>query len=54
MTKGDFFFKSNLVGLHVENNSIMKYARILNCTSMNITFVYLGIPIGVDTRKICT
>lgn len=45
------FFKSNLVGLGVDDLTLSKFVDILNYHCTKIPFVYLGIPIGANPKK---
>lgn len=48
------FSKSSLVSINVDQRDCLSCARILNCNTMSFPFTYLGLPVGVDTRKIST
>lgn len=45
------FFKSKLIGIEVDNNSLLQFARLLNCKITKIPFVYLTILIGANSRN---
>ena len=48
------FHKSSLVGIHVEQRELNICASLLNCAIMRIPFIYLGLLVGVDARKMST
>ncbi|KHN01947.1 hypothetical protein glysoja_040779, partial [Glycine soja] len=45
------FFKSSLGAIGVENDLLTRFAGMLNCRLMHISFLYLGIPVGAIHRK---
>ncbi|XP_068487111.1 uncharacterized protein [Phaseolus vulgaris] len=45
------FFKSKIGALGVDRNVLEMFSEILNCSIMNILFVYLGLPIGGNSAK---
>ncbi|KAL5124420.1 hypothetical protein HKD37_02G004816 [Glycine soja] len=45
------FFKSSFGGIHVDQNWINTNAKMVNCTTMTILFVYLGLLVGANARK---
>jgi len=45
------FFKSKIGALGVDRNVLEMFYEILNCSIMNISFVYLGLPIGGNSAK---
>lgn len=45
------FSKSKIGGIGVGSSLIQNYASILNCDSMSLPFVYLGILIGASLRR---
>lgn len=45
------FHKSKLGEICVEEAVIEMFDSFLNCRMMNISFVFLGIPIGANPRK---
>lgn len=44
--------KSMLTGVNVSDSWLSKAAVVMNCKKGSIPFVYLGLPIGEDARKI--
>lgn len=46
------FHKSRFEGIGVEKEVVDRYSNILNCKVLSFLFVYLGIPIGANTRKV--
>jgi len=38
----------------VDQDEARRYAKVLNCNIMTIPFVYLGLPVGADARKVNT
>jgi hypothetical protein len=46
------FHKSMLTGVNVTGSWLSKAARVLNCHVGTFPFVYLGLPIGGDPRKL--
>ncbi|WJX49459.1 hypothetical protein P8452_35893 [Trifolium repens] len=48
------FWKSSLMGIHVENNFMEMASTFLNCIRGSIPFKYLGLPVGANPRKMAT
>lgn len=48
------FFKSSMASLNVEMRLIQVFANILNCKIMEIPFIYLGLLVGSNSRKLTT
>lgn len=48
------FLKSRFGAIGVDGEAIEKYARYLNCRILNLPFMYLGLPNGVNSRKVET
>jgi hypothetical protein len=46
------FNKSMLVGLNIEESWLIEAASILNCKVGKVPFLYLGLPIGGDPRRL--
>jgi len=46
------FHKSLLTGVNVSGSWLYEAAMILNCRVGTLPFVYLGFPIGGDSRKL--
>jgi hypothetical protein len=46
------FHKSMLTGVNVPDSWLSEAALVLNCRRGTIPFVYLGLPIGGDPRKL--
>jgi len=46
------FNKSMLVGLNIEQSWLIEAASILNCKVGKVPFLYLGLPIGGDPRRL--
>ena len=46
------FSKSQLVGVNVEGSWLVEAARLLQCRVGHLPFVYLGLPIGGNTRHL--
>jgi len=46
------FHKSLLTGINVSNSWLYEVAMVLNCRVGTLPFVYLGLPIGGDSRKL--
>ena len=46
------FHKSMLTGVNVSDSWLSEAALVLNCRKGTIPFVYLGLPIGGDSRKL--
>lgn len=45
------FHKSRIGGVGVVNNSLLSFASMLNCSLMQLPFIYLGLPIGGNPRR---
>lgn len=45
------FYKSRFGGIGVDQQSVKRYAKYLNCKILSIPFVYLGIPIEANPRR---
>lgn len=48
------FHKSKLTGVSVSDDIIARFAALLHCRVMEIPFVYLGLPVGGNPRRVCT
>jgi len=46
------FNKSMLTGVNIPNTWLSEAALVMNCRRGLIPFVYLGLPIGSDSRKL--
>jgi len=46
------FFKSQLVGVNVAGLWLSEAARSLQCRVGSLPFVYLGLPIGGNVRRL--
>jgi len=46
------FNKSMLTGVNVPETWLSEAASVMNCRTRTIPFVYLGLPIGEDARKL--
>lgn len=46
------FHKNKIGGLNVEEHIFKKFSKIPNCNLMRIPFIYLGIPIEENPRKL--
>ena len=46
------FNKSMLTGVNIRPTWLSKAALVLNCKIGTIPFMYLGLPIGGDSRKL--
>jgi len=46
------FHKSLIMGVHVSDSWLYEAAMVLNCRVGTLPFVYLGLPIGGDPRKL--
>ena len=44
------FLKTKIGGMGVEHSKMLKFSEILSCRTMNIPFIYLGMPIGENHR----
>jgi hypothetical protein len=47
------FNKSMLTGVNISESWLSEAALVMNCRRGTIPFVYLGLPIGGDPRKLC-
>ncbi|XP_068486340.1 uncharacterized protein [Phaseolus vulgaris] len=45
------FHKSKLTGIKVDNFAMSTYAKTLNCNTMKLPFLYLGLEMGGNPRK---
>jgi len=45
------FHKSMLTGVNVPQSRLTKSASVINCCQRVLPFVYLGLPIGGDSRR---
>lgn len=43
--------ESSVTGIHVEQRKVSCIAKELNCNIMDIPFIYLGLLVGEDARK---
>jgi len=48
------FMKSNLISIHLEEIEVLRLTTILNSRMMDISFLYLGLLVGLDARKVST
>jgi hypothetical protein len=48
------FFKSSLMGIHVEDSFLEVASKFLNCKLGKLPFIYLGLPVGANPRKEAT
>ncbi|XP_058783098.1 uncharacterized protein LOC131657751 [Vicia villosa] len=48
------FHKSSLVGVNVSHNWLLEAANVLNCGITDLPFVYLGLPIGANPKRMET
>lgn len=46
------FHKSELVGVNVNQSWLVETAAVLNCTVGTSAILYLGLPVGGDSRKL--
>ena len=46
------YYKSMLVGINVDESSLNEVASILSCKIGRLPFLYLGLPIGGDDRRL--
>lgn len=46
------FYKSKLVSLEIEEREIMRLAGLLNCKVQRVPFIYLGLPVGGNPRRL--
>jgi len=47
------FNKSMLTGINISDSWLSEAALVMNCCRGTISFVYLGLPIGGDSTKLC-
>ena len=47
------FNKSMLIGVNVSESWLTQAAMVMNCRRGTIPFIYFGLPIGGDSRKLC-
>jgi hypothetical protein len=47
------FHKSMLTEVNVPDSRLSKAATVMNCRRGTIPFVYLGLPVGGDSKKLC-
>lgn len=45
------FHKSNFGAVRVDVKDVERFADLLNCRTLNLPFVYLGIPIGANPTR---
>ena len=45
------FRKSKIAGIGAQHTEILRYSAILNCNQMEVSFKYLGVPVGDNHRK---
>jgi hypothetical protein len=48
------FFKSKLFGVNVEDDFMVSAASFLNCVVGRLPFIYLGLPVGANPRRLST
>lgn len=48
------FFKSKLAGITTSDDALARFASFLHCRPMDIPFVYLGLPVGGNPRRLST
>jgi len=46
------FHKSMLTGINITTSWLSEVASVLNCRVGTLPFVYLGLPIGGDARRL--
>jgi len=46
------FHKSKIAGLKVDRSNLELYAKTLNCDVMQIPFIYLGMQVGGNPRRL--
>jgi hypothetical protein len=46
------FNKSMLTGINIPDSWLAEVALVMNCRRGTIPFVYLGLPVGSDPRKL--
>ncbi|GJZ00626.1 cysteine-rich receptor-like protein kinase [Tanacetum coccineum] len=45
--------KSALYGINIHQTQLQQYAQLMGCSVGNFPFEYLGVPIGINPRRIC-
>lgn len=48
------FHKSKIAGIAVPDSTTNQFAALLNCKVMSIPFIYLGLPVGANPRRLAT
>lgn len=48
------FHKSSLTGLHVQEDFLQMAMECMNCKLGRLPFLYLGLPVGANLRKVET
>lgn len=48
------FHKSSIFGQNVENDFLVAAADFLNCRLGSLPFIYLGLPVGANPRRLET
>jgi hypothetical protein len=48
------FHKSRLLGIKVSNSWVTEAAKFLNCKVGSLPFLYLGLPVGANPRRVST
>lgn len=48
------FSKSKVAGVSIERNELARFASLLNCKTMEIPCIYLGISVGANPRRKAT
>jgi hypothetical protein len=48
------FSKSRLIGVNVPTNFLERAASFLHCKIGSLPFVYLGLPVGANPRRVAT
>jgi len=46
------FQKSELVGVNLSRSWLLKAATVLNCRVSSLPIMYLGLPVGGDSRRL--
>jgi len=46
------FHKSELVGINVPQSCLLEATNVLNCKIGSLPILYLGLPIGGDSRRL--
>jgi len=46
------FHKSRFRGIGVDREDIERFSSFLNCRILSFSFIYLGIPIGANLRRL--